>query len=577
MIQINRQSEIIFDSLQNFIDYTAITTSPLFELSDELKYIPIVTNITYFEELASINIKPNFTIVDPIFSDSGTTFVPVPKNREYYCPLSYLSPNTSISLYKFVGVDVCNRTSWKSLISQMINTNFTFVVEPRIVIPTNTFTLDIGKRIDDDLTGELIGFTVHSFFIDEFSYRTLNDIYPKYTNYSVAIKIEEFDKVLFKHINYDEIGGNDESSISVNISAQILNITFRYSNEYYDSFSSSNNVITLIIILLLFLIVDVIILLFYILYNRKQDKEFYSKLERQNSYVAKMINYVNHEIRNPLNSIIGMVDLTRMDIYELNIEDKSVLISNLDTVYNSGLLIQHIVNDVLDIRKLEQGKLQLTYKYISLQKFSKELLKLLTPKIQEYPHINFSIHCNVSNMSVDPIRLNQILLNLVSNSFKFTNEGFIRLSIDIYNDGVNGDEVLFQVIDTGCGVPIESQNLLFQPFEQVNTNSVSRQVGYGLGLYLCKMLVTLMNGNIGMKQYKDDQSNELGSIFWFKIPKKECDTKIFIDEEEIDEEIEEIANDKIDDVNDKIDEEIVDKIDEEIINEKNDDSPITNF
>jgi len=489
-----------------------------FKLSDELKYIPIVTNISEFEDAARINIKPNYTISYPVFGET-ITFVPVPQDRDFYCPLSYFSPNMSDSFFQFAGVDVCNQTSWEALITRMLQTNNTFVVEPRLVRTIDAYVLDIGKVIFNHNTNYIDGFAVHSFFIHVYAYNTLANVFPNYSNDSIAIKIDDDENTLFKHHNYDTIDDFYVNQIQVRITAyQILNVTFKFSRAYINSFNSNNNIIVLCVILLLFIIVDIIIFLFFILYDHREDKVFYSQLERQNSYISKMINYVNHEIRNPLNSIIGMVDLTRMDINEMNIEDKSVLISNLDTVYNSGLLIQHIVNDVLDIRKLEEGRLELNYNCINLHHFSRDLIKLLGPKIQEHPHINFSIECNVDKILGDSMRLNQILLNLISNAFKFTTEGFIKVVIEQYSD----DYIKFQVDDSGCGIPEENQKLLFRPFEQVNNNIVSRQVGYGLGLYLCKMLVMLMNGDINMSQ----RDNVQGCNFWFIIPNNPCELKL---------------------------------------------------
>ena len=297
---------------------------------------------------------------------------------------------------------------------------------------------------------------------------------------------------------------------TVRISRDVtLTVHFKYTSDYVESFGSNNETIILVIIILLFIILDSVVILFYILYHRKKEREDYSELQRQNSYISKMINYVNHEIRNPLNSILGIIDLMRMDFIEKGMSPEDPLISNLNTAYNSCILIQHIVNDVLDVKKLEQGKLDLYPSKIELDEFCKNLKKLLEPKIQEHIQLNFSVDCEVDEMYVDSQRLTQILLNLVTNSFKFTHEGFIHLSIM-----PSQDNVIFKVIDTGCGISDSKVVYLFQPFSQLQDQQVSRTGGYGLGLYLCKMLVKLMQGDI---QFIDNEDK--GSTFQVVLPK----------------------------------------------------------
>jgi signal transduction histidine kinase len=517
--QINLQSTIITETLSKYIQHTALNDSPgLFTLSNELKFIPFVTNVTNFETLARVNIDPNFTIVDPIFGPNKTTFAPVQQGRPYYCPLSYLSTNSSKDLYGFIGVDICNQTVWSPLIDKMNNNPSDFVAESRYVIRTKTYILDIGRIIYDNFNNS-VGYAIHSVFVEEMVIRLLTRIFPNYGNESISIQLKDGNRIIYEDANFEQFDKTYESHNIVPITSKLfLTITFRYTEKYILSLESSNNsIITLVVVILLFIIVDSIILLFYIIYNRKQEQQFYIKLERQNSYVAKMINYVNHEIRNPLNSILGIIDLTRMDINLMNIKDKDVFISNLNTVYNSGILIQHIVNDVLDIRKLEQSKLELMAKEIDLHSFCKELQKLLRSKIEEHAHLSFSLKCNVNRIVVDDNRLNQVLLNLITNAFKFTSNGSITVVISPSTTFYN--YINFKIIDTGCGISDDNVKLLFQPFEQVQNNVITRQGGgYGLGLYLCRMLLSLMKGTISVSKNINENGVTIGSIFEFELP-----------------------------------------------------------
>lgn len=513
--QLNNIRSIIEHPMQDLIDFMSFDSTALFVLSNELKFVPIVTNKTEFEELASINIEPNFQIVDVNFVDGNPVFVPSPE-RPRYCPLSYLAPNKTESLYNFLGVDLCNQTTWSGLISKFdrnIN-NTNIALESRFIRPTGDYVLDIGKNVYKNGVRE--GFAINSFFVNEFANNTLTRLFENYKeDQNVFLRIEEKvinseDRILlFESSNFINIGTSFESVSQFRISRDItLILTFKYSADYVESFGTENDVIILCIIILLFIILDAAILFFFVLFHRKKEKERYNELERQNSYISKMINYVNHEIRNPLNSILGIIELTRMEFKQNESENKP-LISNLDTAYNSCILIKHIVNDVLDVRKLEQSKLDLYPSEIDLKIFCEDLTKLLQPKIQENIHINFEIQCNVDKIYTDSSRLTQILLNLVTNAFKFTHNGSITLNIN-----EQSGSVLFEVVDTGIGVSPENEIFLFKPFSQLEKDQVSRTGGYGLGLYLCRMLAVLMQGEIG---YRKNQGS--GSTFWFYLPK----------------------------------------------------------
>lgn len=371
----------------------------------------------------------------------------------------------------------------------------------------------MGKNVYD-LEENHVGFAIHSFFLSDFVLDRMNELYPNYNNESAIIQISENDKnILYEDVLYYNIS-DYQSNINITIDSSIsLSINFKYTNFYVRSFDNDNAEIILIIIILLFCIIDVVLFVFFLLYIRKQQTIELDKLQRQNSYISKMINYVNHEIRNPLNSILGMIDLTRMDFRKKNVDDNDPLMSNLNTAYNSCVLIDHIVNDVLDVRKLEDGKLDIYPEHLDLSEFCQQLHKLLISKIQEHINIKFTIECNVETMYVDKNRLTQILLNLITNSFKFTHDGFITLNIEEEDNYVK-----FTVIDTGCGITEEQTKYLFIPFSQVNQNKISRQVGYGLGLYLCRMLIELMNGKIFYKP-NSDKFTRSGSIFWFVLSK----------------------------------------------------------
>jgi signal transduction histidine kinase len=502
-------------SLQEYISSTSILESDLFKLTNELKYIPIITNITEFTESARKNIDQEFDIVNPVFGNT-TMFVPVSTNKTFYCPLSYMAPNQTEELYNFLGVDICNRPTWESLITKLnTNPNGTSV-SSRNIVRLQEYVLDIGKNIYDK-NNNRVAFAIHSFFLSEFVTNTFKRVFPRYTNTSIYLKLNNGDTDIFVSPGFDKSTKIYERHTEFFTFRNLkFNATFRYSREYLSNNTTNDDIIVLIVILLIFVLIDVGILASFFIFKRKKEKEVIYKLERQYSYVSKMINYVNHEIRNPLNSIIGMIELTRMELSSEE-NNENVLVSNLNTAYNSCILIKHIVNDVLDLRKLDRSLLDLYPERVIMKEFTKEFQKLISPKIQEHIHIHFSIDCKVNNLFVDKNRLNQILLNLCSNSFKFTTEGSIDINISYVSN--TQEQVLFEVVDTGCGITKDKMELLFQPFAKVNNDAVSRQAGYGLGLYLCKMLVTLMQGTIQFTPNTNSTTGN-GSIFAFILPKE---------------------------------------------------------
>jgi signal transduction histidine kinase len=193
--------------------------------------------------------------------------------------------------------------------------------------------------------------------------------------------------------------------------------------------------------------------------------------------------------------------------------DYDAMLSNIDTAYKSGLLIRHIVNDVLDVRRLEEGRLELRIENIEMNNFITDFNKLMERKVQEHIHVQFSIENSVEGIISDKSRLMQILLNLVTNSFKFTQEGTINLKIF-----EKGDYIRFECIDTGIGIPNDKKHKIFKRLIQVEQDKMKKltytRSGFGLGLYLCSMLTELIGGTIGF----ESEENQ-GSTFWVELPK----------------------------------------------------------
>lgn len=218
---------------------------------------------------------------------------------------------------------------------------------------------------------------------------------------------------------------------------------------------------------------------------------------------------VGHEVRTPLNGILGMARLlldTPLDVKQRTFAE---------TVVSSGELLLGLVNDILDFSRLEADGLTLEMVAFDALDLIDELRLMMAPRAAEKGLI---LGCRFgggvpSFVSGDPLRLRQILLNLVGNAIKFTDSGSVTMSVEAIDSLADGRVVLrFAVSDTGIGIPETARGGLFTEFWQADSSITRRFGGTGLGLAICKRLVTLMGGDIGY-----DCQDGTGSTFWFVV------------------------------------------------------------
>ncbi len=215
---------------------------------------------------------------------------------------------------------------------------------------------------------------------------------------------------------------------------------------------------------------------------------------------------MSHELRTPLNSIIGFTGILQQGLSgPLNEEQKK----QLGMVRASGNHLLNLINDVLDISKIEAGQLQVSIEPFDLRAVIESVTQSAKPLAEKKCiGLEVAIAPDVGTIASDLRRVEQILLNLISNGIKFTEEGSVYVGCSLQNQ-----EVLVRVIDTGIGIKSEDMELLFKPFQQVQTGSERHFEGTGLGLSICRKLLNLLGGKIEVQSEWGK-----GSTFSFTLP-----------------------------------------------------------
>ncbi len=244
--------------------------------------------------------------------------------------------------------------------------------------------------------------------------------------------------------------------------------------------------------------------------HRRLERELTeAKQAAESAMMAKgeFLATMSHEIRTPLNGIIPMLDLllsSRLHADQLDI---------VHTAYSSARQMQRIVDDILDYSKLEANKVQLETTSFNLRELLDSLIRLMEkPAESKGLRLNLQIDPAV-RLAVrgDPLRLRQVLTNLLSNAVKFTERGSVSLSVTRRGESRTQHDLRFEVSDSGIGIAKDAR--LFRAFSQADASTTRLYGGTGLGLVICKRIVDLMGGSIGV-----DSEPGRGSTFWFEIP-----------------------------------------------------------
>lgn len=234
-----------------------------------------------------------------------------------------------------------------------------------------------------------------------------------------------------------------------------------------------------------------------------------AEAEAANRSKSEFLAMMSHELRTPMNGVLGMADL--LSHSELDVSQRDYV----TTIAESGKVLLELLNDVLDLSKIEAGRVEIESTDFSLADLLAAPQTLWSQSAADKGLV-FSLHNRADAIEVvrtDPTRLRQTLNNLVSNAIKFTDAGEVTLNVDARPLPDDLMELRFEIRDTGIGITDEQKTRLFRPFSQADSSTTRRFGGTGLGLAICKSLVEHLGGRVGF-----DSAPGEGSTFWFTVP-----------------------------------------------------------
>lgn len=251
----------------------------------------------------------------------------------------------------------------------------------------------------------------------------------------------------------------------------------------------------------------------------EKQKEIVRSAERSNKLKSEFLANMSHEIRTPMNSIMGMCELSRTEEMSKTARD------NNETIYSSGKTLMNIINDLLDFSKIESGKMQLATTEYRLSDILSEAINMASAR-KGKKKIEFAVDCDPDipdYLRGDSSRIRQIMINLLTNAIKYTNEGGVLLTVRSRKESY-GINLIISVKDSGIGIKKEDIKRLYDAYDRFDIEKTNSVEGTGLGLPITKQLVELMGGIISVKSIYGE-----GTEFRVTIPQKVSDTKPVMD------------------------------------------------
>jgi signal transduction histidine kinase len=500
-----------------FEDVLQLDVSPLKSVFQRYFWVPYVTLAEKDEFIAfsSANVRNGFRITQL----NGSTVVPV-SPRPLYAPFGLFVPfDAAVNNSVIVGFDALSNPTLSALLTNASLNLLTHVTLTQV--SPNSFGLLFIARAGT--TGYVMG------LIDMESLLTFSlpiarsDIeFAAFDTSALTGQVLFLENTaLYANITsvrmFNNLPFRKEFNVrTLQVAGKSLLIGFRFSSVYASSFAGIYWIIVLAILIPLFFCIDAVyVIMAIVLINRGKMRGIEHNQQQQTQL---MLGYVNHEIRNPLQTILGLSDLTIESLQEIEGKSSEVerAISNLETIIRAAEFIEHIAGDILDLRKIEEGKISLDFATVDMKVLCSGITKAIQSKVAENPNVEFRIEIDpeLPPFRSDRYRLEQVVMNFLTNAFKYATRGYVVLSFRRHENGVH-----IAVSDTGRGIPEEKKALLFQQFEQVSTADSSKFGGFGLGLYLCKLLAVLLHGEVGFESVEG-----VGSSFWIILPAEDVES-----------------------------------------------------
>jgi signal transduction histidine kinase/DNA-binding response OmpR family regulator len=243
----------------------------------------------------------------------------------------------------------------------------------------------------------------------------------------------------------------------------------------------------------------------------EEQRHTANQLRELDTLKSQFIANMSHELRTPLNSIIGFsrVILKGIDGPVTGLQEQ-----DLTAIYNAGQHLLGLINDILDLSKIEAGKMELSFEPVDISQLIDSVMATAEGLVKHKPiQLKLEVTESLPPVNADPLRVRQVLLNLLSNAAKFTEEGSITVSANLHHGANNQSLIVTSVADTGPGISPADQAKLFQPFSQVDASPSRKSGGSGLGLSISRHLIDMHHGQIRVKS-----ALKKGSTFQFSLP-----------------------------------------------------------